>query len=101
MLRGASYCGLTIGWNYAKNYVDTSIPGYTKKAFQQLKHTEIQKDEYAPASYNKPYLISKEQWAYNASTEEILAPSYINHVQSVVGTLLIMLFWWKIPLWWC
>ena len=25
---GKTYCGLTLDWNYAKGYVDLSLPGY-------------------------------------------------------------------------
>ena len=64
------------------------MPGYIKKALQRFKHQGIKNVEDAPASYNKPYLGAKQQWADNASTEGILAPSDIKHVQSVVGTLL-------------
>ena len=63
--KGDSYCGLTIAWNYAKKYVDISIPGYTKKYLQRFKHTEVQQVEDAPASYKKPVFGSKKQWADN------------------------------------
>ena len=81
------YCGLTIAWNYTKKYVDISIIGYTKKSLQQFKHTGVQNFEDEPASYNKPYFGTKQQRADNVSTYEILAPSDINNVQSLVGTL--------------
>ena len=85
---GVSYCGLTIAWDYAKKYIDISIPGYINKALKWLKHPWVKNVEDATTSYNKPSFGAKQQWADNVSTEEILAPSDSKHVQLVVGTLL-------------
>ena len=30
-LEGKNYCGLTIDWNYDKEYVETSMPTYSPK----------------------------------------------------------------------
>ena len=37
---GNNYCGLKLDWNYQKQYVDISIPGYVTKGlhrFQRIK----------------------------------------------------------------
>ena len=74
--------------NYAKHYVDISMPGYIKKALQRFKHMGVKKVEDAPTLYNKTYFGTIQHWADNASTEEILDTYDIKHVQLVVGTLL-------------
>ena len=35
---GQNYLGLTLDWNYTKNYVDISIPGYIPTAFHKFQH---------------------------------------------------------------
>ena len=64
------------------------MPGYIKKYLQQFKYPELQKVEDAPTLYNNPYFGAKQQWADNASTLEILEPSTIKHVKSIVGNVL-------------
>ena len=46
--KGDSYFGLTIAWNYAGNYAETSMPGYTKKALQRFKYPEVKQVEDEP-----------------------------------------------------
>jgi hypothetical protein len=35
---GTDYCGLSIKWNYAKRYVDISMPGYIASTLERLQH---------------------------------------------------------------
>ena len=32
---GKLYCGITLDWNYAKRWIDISMPGYIKKLLQR------------------------------------------------------------------
>ena len=42
------YCGLHIDWNYDKQYVDISMPGYIAKALHKFQHPTTKKPQYAP-----------------------------------------------------
>ena len=35
---GTQYFSLTLAWNYPKEYVDISMPGYMKKALNKFNH---------------------------------------------------------------
>ncbi len=35
---GDLYCGITLGWDYNKQYVNISMPGYVKKKLQEYRH---------------------------------------------------------------
>ena len=85
--KGDQYCGLTIAWNYAKNYVEILMLGYIKKYLQWLKYLVVQKVEDLAVSFSKPDFGAKLQQADNASTQEILKPSDIKPIQLVVVTL--------------
>ena len=48
---GDLYCGITLGWDYDKRYVDISMPGYIKKKLQEYGHgvpNRIQSYSYTP-----------------------------------------------------
>jgi hypothetical protein len=48
---GDLYCGITLGWDYDKQYVDISMLGYIKKKLQKYGHVvpnRIQSCPYAP-----------------------------------------------------
>ncbi len=48
---GDLYCGITLGWNCDKGYVDISMPGYIKKKLQKYGHVvpnRLQSCPYAP-----------------------------------------------------
>ena len=51
---GSHYCGLQIDWNYYKQYVDISIPGYIAKALQKFQHPTPKKPQYAPHAWITP-----------------------------------------------
>ena len=35
---GNNYCGLKVDWNYQKQYVDISMPGYIAKVLRRFQH---------------------------------------------------------------
>jgi hypothetical protein len=48
---GNLYCGITLGWNYDKRYIDISMPGFIKKKIQEYGHVvpnRLQNCPYAP-----------------------------------------------------
>jgi len=51
---GKNYCGLSIYWDYAKHFVDISMPGFTSKTREQLQHKTPSKPQHAPHNWNKP-----------------------------------------------
>ena len=45
---GKLYCGITLEWNYAKPWVDISMPGYIKKLRQRCHHKTPKKPQHIP-----------------------------------------------------
>ena len=50
---GSQYCGFIVKWNYAKKYVDISMPGYVDKALHKFQHPSLKKPQYAPHGLNQ------------------------------------------------
>lgn len=46
---GSKYVGITLDWDYEKRTLDTSVPGYVKKALQELQHPNPAKPQHTPA----------------------------------------------------
>ena len=40
------YCSVTLEWNYAKKYVDVSMPGYVTKVLHKFHHTTLSKPQH-------------------------------------------------------
>ena len=51
---GRNYLGLTIDWNYSKEYVDIPIPDYVRKAMDKTQHPKTKIPQYAPHSWSVP-----------------------------------------------
>ena len=51
---GTKYCGLTLAWNYRKEYVDISMPVYVKKALNKFNHKPPKGPEHAPHDWKAP-----------------------------------------------
>ena len=48
---GNNYCGLTLEWNYVKEYIDISIPGYLEKILQRLQYKPKVSPQYSPHAH--------------------------------------------------
>ena len=59
---GNNYCGLKLDWNYQKQYVDISIPGYVAKGLRRFQNIK-KKGQYSSHEYAKPFYGKKTQYA--------------------------------------
>ena len=89
---GTSYLGLTIAWDYPHRHVDISMPDYIPQALQKFKHSAPSRPVGSPAKWIRPIYGATTQWTTPPDLTSKLTPSEINHVQSVVGTLLYYAF---------
>ncbi len=86
---GKNYCGLTIEWNYAKGYVDISMPGYVVRALHRFQHPPPSSPQYAPHRWSMPAYGQKVQFVrLHASSPLLTKKEDIRFVQSVSGTFL-------------
>ena len=51
---GQNYLGLTLDWNYTRNYFEISMPGYIPTALHKLQQKPPERPQNAPHPRNKP-----------------------------------------------
>ena len=85
---GNNYLGLHLDWNYQKNYVDISMPGYITKVLHKFKHVQPPKIQHAPHKWAEPVYGKQQQMAILEDNDPILPPDKIKEVQQIVGSLL-------------
>ena len=86
--KGKHYCGLSIYWNYLKEYVDISMPGYIKKVLQKYQRLHPSKPVNTPHPYNVPVYGQKTQYAKPEDTSPLLDKKGTRYIQGIVGSLL-------------
>ena len=88
---GKNYLGLTLYWNYNKNQVDISMPGYIPNELYKLQQKPLAHHQDNPHTRNKPVYGKHIQLA----TQQISTPKInsvdTNHVQSINGNFYTML----------
>ena len=87
---GKNFCGLTLDWNYTKQYVDISMPKYVKSLLHKLQYAPTKYPQYSPHHF-EPIIFGRkgqQQMAKPTSIEPPLPKEKIRYVQSVVGSLL-------------
>ena len=84
---GTDYCGLSIKWNYAKKYVDISMPGYIASTLERLQHSKPIRPQHAPHQWTQPAYGQKLQLAPIDETPK-LDKTGTHFFQSCVGSLL-------------
>ena len=60
---GSLYCELTLEWNYDKQFVDVSMPGYVQKALLRFNHPTPSKPQHSPHRWEEPTYGAKVQYA--------------------------------------
>ena len=85
---GSNFCGLTIEWNYAKKYVDISLPGYVNKVLQKFNHPLPHKPQYAPHKWSEPIDGKHIQSAIETDSNPILSKKETKYTQAITGSLL-------------
>ena len=48
---GSLFCGIRLDWNYAKGYVNSSMPGYIGKSRTKFQHAMPKRPQHAPARF--------------------------------------------------
>jgi hypothetical protein len=84
---GKNYCGLSIQWNYAKKYVDISMPGYIVATLERLQHRIPTRPQFAPHMWTKPAYGQKLQLAPINDSPKLDKKGTL-YVRSCVGSLL-------------
>ena len=82
------YYGMTLEWNYAKKYVDVSMPGYVTNTLHIFRHTTLSKLQYSPFKFIRLNYGSMVQYAPETNISQLLSASGKTCVQQIVGTFL-------------
>ena len=83
---GSHYCVLQIYWNYDKQYLDISMPGYVVKALHEFQHPYPKKPQYAPHAWIPPTYGQKVKYAFPPEMLPVLYKKGTKRVQSITGT---------------
>ena len=85
---GQNYLGLSLDWNYAKNYVDISLPRYTPTALHKFQHKLLAHYQDPPRPWNKPVYGKHIQLDTQQRSTPKLNSTEKNIVQSIKDTFL-------------
>jgi len=85
---GIKYAGLTIDWDYSKQEVHLSMPGFVEKALARFKHDKPTKSQDQPHRHDIPTYGAKVQYAKQENASQPLDKKGKLFVQQVVGTFL-------------
>ena len=85
---GSLYCGIALGWNYDKGYVDISMPGYIKKKLQEYGHEVPKREQTCPYSPAPVTYGAKAQAPIAPDTTPRLDAKNVKRVQKIVGSIL-------------
>ena len=84
---GRNYCGLTLDWNYDKQYVDISMEGYVKKQLDWYGHPKLNTAQYSPHKWVLRSYGTTPQLVQEDNTNP-LDKDGIKWVQSIAGAFL-------------
>ena len=82
---GSKYIGITLDWDYQKRTLETSVPGFVKKALHKLQHPAPTKPQHAPSTAAPIQYGAKQQSATPEDTSPPLPPEGIKRIQEAVG----------------
>ena len=85
---GNNYLGLTIDWNYSKEYVNISMPDYVRKALDRLQHPNPKIPQYAPHCWSVPAYGKRLQMALDTDESNLLDKNSTKSIQSILGTMI-------------
>jgi hypothetical protein len=81
------YCGITLKWNYEKQYVDISMPGYVEKHLLKYKHPNPSKLIHTPWE-PAPFRYGKSNKTAPDDNSPTLHEEGIKFIQQVVGSFM-------------
>ncbi len=85
---GEQYCGINLKWNYAKGYVNLSMPKYIMKQLTHYSHPMPLKPQHCPFAPT-PVTYGKNNQAPNPTNDSpLLDNAGKKRIQQVVGSFL-------------
>jgi hypothetical protein len=85
---GGLYCGITLKWDYEKQHVDLSVPGYIKDALHKFQHPMPKRPQYYSHNWNVPAYDQRIQYAPLPDAYLPATSQEITRAQAIVDTLL-------------
>ena len=82
---GSKYIGITLDWDYQNRILETSVPGFVKKALHKLQHPSPDKPQHAPATAAPIEYGAKKQSAVPEDNSPLLSAEQLKRVQEAVG----------------
>ena len=87
---GKRYIGIFLDWDYNKQQVHLSIPGYKAKALKQFNHPTPPKPQNQPFPHTPPKYGAPKQYAKEESTAPPLDKKGKRFIQQVCGKFLFL-----------
>ena len=84
---GATFCGISLTWDYTKGQVDLSMPGYIQKTLHKFNHPTPTKPHHAPHKH-VPIAYGQRVQVPIVNEGTPLDEKGVKRVQNIVGTLL-------------
>jgi hypothetical protein len=87
-LGGDLYCGIQLDWDYNKQTVDISMPGYVKKKLQEYGHVMKSWIQTCPYSPEPKKMALKNKPPSPPTNRQKLNDKGIKCIQQIVGSIL-------------
>jgi hypothetical protein len=85
---GDLYCGIKLQWNYAKRYVDLSMPQYVMMQLTRYAHPEPLKPQHCPFAPNPIHYGKDNQLPNPTDSSPLLDNAGKKRIQQIVGSFL-------------
>ena len=85
---GKHYCGLTLDWDYEKQFVGISMPGYINSLLSRIHHQTPKRSVDTPHKWTASVYGQKQQLAPQVDSSPLLSSDAVGKLQSCNGLLL-------------
>ncbi len=85
---GDLYCGINLKWDYIKQTLEISMPGYIKLQLLKYKHVVAPRPQQCPYSQEPQKYGTKAQAPLHPDTTRKLDKDEIKKIQKIVGGIL-------------
>jgi hypothetical protein len=83
------YCGITIKcWDYTKQTIECSMPGYVAKALQRFEPTPPTHAQHAPSPFSGPVYGQQVQLTPVHDETALIDPTEITRLQEIISVFL-------------
>ena len=86
--KGALYCGITLDWDYKKQTLDISMPGYVEKILQRFQHTVPARKQDSPHRAPPRKYGAAAQDPLPEDTLDKINKKHVKIIQQVIGGVL-------------